>query len=177
MSAELMKSTSVWRPSVRRPSVCVINYLSLTFLHGFLSNFRCGFLWAICLQFFFIYKYFSFSLAWDPMGKKFQNATPLTNRSLNLSWIFFLMVLTNVQFGIFEILSLPFFLLFFFAFINMGPYRSKIFKTVLLPQITKVLFWIFEIWVSDFFRKFQIYHCSLWISQKPQLSRKRAIVE
>ncbi len=29
----------------------------------------------------FSFKYFSFLLTWDPMGAKFQNATPPTNRS------------------------------------------------------------------------------------------------
>ena len=46
---------------------------------------------------------------------------------------------------------------------------------------TKLHFGIFEIlsfrFLTIFFRKFQIHHCSLWTNQKPQLSGKRAIVE
>ncbi len=31
--------------------------------------------------------------------------------------------------------------------------------------------------LTIFFRKFQIHHCSLWTNQKPQLAEKRVIVE
>ena len=41
----------------------------------------------------------------------------------------------KVLFWIFEILSLRF-LTIFFDFVNMGPYGSKLYKTLLLPQIT-----------------------------------------
>ncbi len=43
------------RPSsvVRRPSVRLWHQLSLNFMHGFLSNFSCGFPWAICPDVFF----------------------------------------------------------------------------------------------------------------------------
>ncbi len=45
------------RPSsVRRPSVRLWHRLSLNFMHGFLSNFSCGFPWAICPDIFFIFK-------------------------------------------------------------------------------------------------------------------------
>ncbi len=63
--------------------------LSLKLLHGFLSNFSCGFPWAICPDGLFVfekkikilnfYEYFSFSLTWDPIGAKLQNATPPSN--------------------------------------------------------------------------------------------------
>ena len=42
ISAELMKSKFI-----RRPSVCLWHRLSPKLLHGFLSNFSCGFSWAI----------------------------------------------------------------------------------------------------------------------------------
>ncbi len=65
------------RPSsvVCRPSVALI----ISEVIGFLSNFSCGFPWAICPDgfiicekiFFLIFnEYFSFSLTWDPMGAK-----------------------------------------------------------------------------------------------------------
>ncbi len=69
-----IRPSSVVRPSpvVRRPSsVRLWHRLSLKLLHGFLSNFGCGFPWAICPDvFWFFYAYFSFSLTWDPMGAK-----------------------------------------------------------------------------------------------------------
>ena len=72
--------------------------------------------------------------------------------------------------------------------------RVKIFKTLLLLQITAKsfqtspevssqwssqkyvwYFWNFEFpTLAIFFSKFQIYYCSLWRNQKPQLSGKRA---
>ncbi len=65
------------RPFVVRPSV---SQLSLNLMHGFLSNFSCGFPWAIRSDVFFnfwkknvfliFYEYFSFSLTWDHMGAK-----------------------------------------------------------------------------------------------------------
>ncbi len=46
------------RPSsVRRPSVvCLLHRLSLKLLYGFLSNFSCGFPWAIFPDVFFIFE-------------------------------------------------------------------------------------------------------------------------
>ncbi len=41
--------------SVVRPSVCLWHRLSLKLLHGFLSNFSCGFPWAICRDVVFIF--------------------------------------------------------------------------------------------------------------------------
>ncbi len=45
----------------------------------------------------------------------------------------------------------------------------------------KITLGIFEIlsfrFLTNYFRKLQIHHCSLWRNQKPQLSGKRAIVE
>ncbi len=68
--------------------------LSLKLLHEFLSNFNCGFLWAIRPDFFFFfsflkkkvpclifYDYFSFSFTWNPRlwEQNFQNATTPSN--------------------------------------------------------------------------------------------------
>ena len=53
MSAQLMKSKFVHRPSIVRPSVC---QLSLNLMHGLLSNFSCGFPWAIRSDFFWIFE-------------------------------------------------------------------------------------------------------------------------
>ncbi len=49
-SAWLCQQSSLNRNSsiVRRPSVRLWHRLSLKLLHGFLSNFSCGFPWAIC---------------------------------------------------------------------------------------------------------------------------------
>ncbi len=79
------------RPSsvVCRPSDRLWHQLSLNFMHGFLSNFSCGFPWAICPDIFFIFE-----------KKNFLN-----------------------------------FLQIFFVFVNMGPYGSENFKTLLLLQI------------------------------------------
>ncbi len=66
----------------------------------------------------------------------------------------------------------------------MGPYKSKIFKTLLLPQLTLEYFEtstefssLSLRFLTIFFRKCQIYHCSLGRSQILQLSGKRAILE
>ncbi len=86
---------SVVRPSVVRPSV---SQLSLNLMHGFLSNFSCGFPWAIRSDVFLIFE------------KKF----------------FF-----------FDFLRI------FFVFVNMGPYGSKSFKTLLRLQIAAESFQTF----------------------------------
>ncbi len=88
MSAELMESQFVRRPSVR-PSV---SQLFLNLMHGFLSNFSCGFLWAIRSDIIFEF-----------LKKK----------------------------------------IFFFFFVNMGPYGSENFKTLLLLQIAAETFQTF----------------------------------
>ncbi len=74
MSAELMESKFVRHPSVSQ--------LPLNLLHGFLSNFMCGFSWTIRrANFLFLkkkiwewggilYGYISFSLTWDPYGSE-----------------------------------------------------------------------------------------------------------
>ena len=99
---------------IRTSCVRLWHRLSLKLLHGFLSNFSCGFPWAICPDFFFLFifdlffnffkEYFSFSLTWNPMGaktsKRYSSLKSLLH-SFNLSWIFLSVVLTKVLFGIF----------------------------------------------------------------------------
>ncbi len=41
---------------IRPSSARLWHWLSLKLLHGFLSNFSCGFPWAICPEFFFIFE-------------------------------------------------------------------------------------------------------------------------
>ncbi len=108
---------------ISRPSVRLWHRLSLNFMHGFLSNFSCGFPWAICpdVFFFFIFKKkkiefftifftnFSFSLTCDPMEAKiskrysFYKSQPTVFKLL-------LNFLPNgphkTMFGIFEILKI-----------------------------------------------------------------------
>ncbi len=127
MSAELMKSKFVRRPSsVRpsvRPSICGIDYL-----------------WTLCTDFFqilvvaspgpyaqtffsfkkkknwFIYEYFSFLLTWDPMGAKISKRYS-SYKSQPKVFKLFLNFLPNgphkTSFGIFEILSSDFYQFFF----------------------------------------------------------------
>ncbi len=111
---------SVCSSSVRtsvHPSVCLWHQLSLKLLHGFLSNFSCGFSWAICLDvfvqfFFFIFKNFFFdfftnifSLTWDPMGVEISKRYYPYKSQPKVSKLF-LNFLTNgphkSMFGIFE---------------------------------------------------------------------------
>ncbi len=56
-------------------------------------------------------------------------------------WIFFSVVLTKVLFWIIEILSFWFFTIFFFIFINIGPYGSQNFKNATPPSNH---FWSFQ---------------------------------
>ncbi len=151
MSAELMKSKFVRRPSVRHPSsVCGIDYL-----------------WSYCMDFFqilvvaspgpyaqtlfsflkkkhflILYEYFSFLLTWDPMGVK------ISKRYSSYK-------------------SQPKVLKLVLNFPPNGPNK------ILLGIFDILSFWFLMI----FFQKFQTHHYSLWRNQKPQLSGKRAIVE
>ncbi len=98
---------------VRRPS------LSLKLQHGLLSNFSCGFPWAICPDvFFFIFEkknfdflgfFFSFSLTWDPMGAKISKRYS-SYKSQPKVFKLFLNILPNgphkTKFGIFKILKI-----------------------------------------------------------------------
>ena len=87
---------------------------------------------------------------------------------------------------------------FFFVFVNMGPNGSEHFKTLNSsykshPKVLKLvlnlpsngphktMFGVFESlslrFSKNVLQKFEIYHCSLWRKQKPQLSGNRAIIE
>ncbi len=80
MSAELMKSKFVRRPSVRRPSVriAIISEpdarISFKFLLLLPLSHMLGRFWIFEKKqnffFLFFYEYFSFSSTWDPMGVK-----------------------------------------------------------------------------------------------------------
>ncbi len=99
----------VCRPSVVRPSV---SQLSLNSLHGFLSNFSCGFPWAIRSDFFWIFqKKFFLNLLrifFDPMGAKISKRYSYNSQPKVLK--LFLNFLPNgphkTMFGIFEILKI-----------------------------------------------------------------------
>ncbi len=83
---------------------------------------------------FFRIFFFSFSLTWDPMGAKIQNATPPSNHfwiCSTFSWIFFSVVLTKVLFWLFEILNFRFLTNFWISpFYPLGkPKTSIIWKT------------------------------------------------
>ncbi len=110
MSAELMKSQFVRRLSVLQ--------LSLNLMHRFLSNFSCGFPWAIRSDVFLIfekkfflifYEYFSFLLTWDPMGAEISKRYS-SYKSQPKLFKHFLNFLPNgphkSMFGIFEILKI-----------------------------------------------------------------------
>ena len=64
MSAELMKSKFVRRPSVR-PSVASIIFEVIAWM---LSNFSCGFPWAICPDVLFIFDFFRNFFVFVNMG-------------------------------------------------------------------------------------------------------------
>ncbi len=100
-------------------------------------------------------------------------------------------------FGIFEILKIEILNVFFFIFVNMGPSRSKNFKTLLLLQIAaknfetcsefatngphKTMWGIFGIlsfpFLTILFRKFPITIVAYGEIKKPQLFGKRVIAE
>ena len=172
MSAELMKSKFVGRPSGR-----LWHRLSLNLLHAFLSNFSCCFPWAICPDIFLILKkkwgdflriFFFVFVNMKPYLSKIQNATP-TNRS----WKFQAFTEFSSQwswqstFAIFKILKIEI-LTILFVFVNMdwepmavklskpnSSYRLQpnVFKLVLnFPPIDphKTTFGIFlKFWGSD----------------------------
>ena len=155
---------------VRRLSVHLCHPLSLNLLHGFFFKFyfllplrhmsgRCFFFF-----FFFFFRYFSFSLTLDSMGVK----TSKRYSSLKSLLDFSTLVLNFIHSGRHKSTAFGFWKFwvydcsqFFFVFVNMGPFWSKNFKTLLLPQITikyfetspdfffnrphKSTFWMFKI--------------------------------
>ena len=164
MSAELMESKFVRRLSVASIISEPIVWISFKFLFllclghiGFLNFWKKNDFWIFC-------KYFWFSLTWDPMRAKISKHYSLKSL-LTLFKLFLKFLLScpykstvldfwNFEFMIFQDL--------FFVFVNMGPYGSKNFKMLLLPQFTfesfklflkfllsfphkSYCFWIFEI--------------------------------
>ncbi len=111
-----MKSKFIWRLSIR-----LWHRLSLKLLHGFLSNFSCGFPWAIgpyvffFFFFFFIFEkkksfgcfYKYFPLTWDPKGAKFSKRYIPSYKSQPKVFTLFPNFLPNGphETGIFEILT------------------------------------------------------------------------
>ncbi len=185
MSAELMKSKFVSRTArFVRPSVSLWYRLSLKLLHGLLSNFSCGFPWATCPDFFHFWKK-KFFLYFLGIFFIFVNMGPYGSQNFKT------LLLPQISFESFQFFSeissqwswqkycfgfLKFWVFDFsgilFVFINMGPYGSQNFKTLLLLQITfesfhpfpefssqlssQVLFWIFEILSFRFLMNFWI---------------------
>ncbi len=107
----------------------------------------------------------------------------ISEPNARISFKFHLWLLFDYYNNHFFILFLFIFLRIFFVFVNMGPYGSKNFKTLLLLQIAAESFQTFpefsSQWSSQklrlgflkieilkiFFRKFRIYHCTLWRNQ------------
>ena len=90
-------------------------------------------------EFLIFHNFFLLSLTWDPMGAKMPKHYSSLKSLLN-PFILFLNFLLSCPHKStvldFEILSFWFFTIFFFVFINVGPYGSQNFRTLLLPQIT-----------------------------------------
>ncbi len=147
MSAELMKSKFVRRPSsvIPSPVVRLWHRLSLKLLDGLLSNFCCGFPWAICPDVFLIFE----------KKKFFRNFSVFVNMGPYGSQKFKTLLLPQISFESFQTFSeissqwssqkycfgfLKFWVFDFsgilFFFVDMGPYGSQNFKTLLLPQIS-----------------------------------------
>ena len=149
------------------------NYLWI-FSNLFWNLFSVVLVWIFEILSTIFHDFVSFSLTWDPMGvnisKRYSSLKLLLNLyNSNLFWNFFSVVHTKGMFWIFEIFSIRFFTIFFFIFVNMGPYGSHNFKTLLLPQITfesfqtfsefssqwsskSTVFWFGKFWVSVFFK-------------------------
>ncbi len=160
MSAELMKSKFVRRPSLRslqRHTTCPSTLqLSLNLLHRFLSNFGCCLPWTIrrgiLYYYFFFFLFaniFSFSISWDPMSAKISKRYSCY-KSQQKVFKLVLNFLPNSPhkntFGIFEICWKLKFSQILIVFVNMGPHGRENFKTLLLLQITAKSFkllWIF----------------------------------
>ncbi len=202
MSAELMKSKFIHRPSVH-----LWHRLSLKLLHGFLSNFGCSFPRAIYPDSFFIFEkkiFFNFLRIFfvfvnmGPYGSEnFKKLLFLQKqpKAFNLFLHFLLKGPHKIAFGIvwnFENWNFN----YFFSFsLTWDPMRVKISKSYssyksqpkafkfflnFLPNGPhKTTFVVFEMvlrFLMIYFRKFQIKHCSILRNQKHQLSVKRAIV-
>ncbi len=123
--------------------------LSLKLLHGFLSNFSCGFPWAIFPEVFSSARLCQQS-SWNQNSS---SVRPSSVCAINYLWTYcmdffqILVVASPGQYAqtFFKIIiiffirifkRIIFFIRIFFIFVNMGPYGSQNFKTLLLPQIT-----------------------------------------
>ncbi len=126
MSAELMKSKFIRRPSV----VCVAIISGPNARISF--KFSCCFPWVICSDVFWIVE--SFSLTWDLMRAKISKRYSSYKSQPNVFWIFVLMFLTKLRLGFLKFWQLKFYP-FFFVFVNIGPNGSENFKTLHLQQI------------------------------------------
>ncbi len=125
MKSKFVRRPSSVRPSFVRPSVRLWPRLSLKLLHGFLSNFSCGFPWAICpevffnfekkiilifLRIFFVFvnmgpygsENFKMLLLLQIAAKSFETCPEFSPNGPHKNW-----------FGIFEILSFRFLMIFF----------------------------------------------------------------
>ncbi len=153
MSAELMKSKFVRRPSVVR----LWHRLSLKLLHGFLSNLSCGFPWAIWLEGFFFFFWFCLRIFFmfvniGPYGSQNFKMLLLPQSLLNSFKLCLNFLLsgshnsTILDFWNFDFFDFSGIL---FVFVNMGPYGSQNFKTLLLPHITFELFQTFLNFLSQ----------------------------
>ena len=95
---------------------------------------------------FFFYEYFSFLLTWDPKGGKIAKRYT-SDKSQPKAFKLFLNFLSNcphkTTLGIFEILKIEI-LMISFVLLNMEPYESQNFKTLLLLQITFASFQTFS---------------------------------
>ena len=112
----------------------ILLYYYLTVVSDFWNNF----------EFTIFHDFFLFSLTWDPMEVKtsirYSSLISLLNFSLTSPEFSSPWPSQKYCFGFLEVLSWRFFTILF-TFINMGPYGSKNFKTLLLPQIN--FSWIF----------------------------------
>ena len=151
-----------------------VPYLSQNLLSRFLSNFSCGFPWAIHtppppdvfwifekkMHFQIFRNFFSFSLIWDPMGAKTSKLYSSIKSLLNLFKLFLNFLpsgLTNVvlKFWVFDFSRI--FLVWTWEqklqHATPPTNHSWIFPdfswTFFWVVLSKVLFWILKFWVYD----------------------------
>ncbi len=143
-SAWLCQQRSWYGRFVRRPSSVVRPWsqLYLFLMCGFLSNLGCCFPWAIPPDVFGIFEkkifscldclgiFFVFGKMEPYASKNFKTLllqiaaeTFQTSPEYSSQWSS-----QNTTFGIFKILKIEILMIFFFAFVNMGPNRSENFK-------------------------------------------------
>ncbi len=190
MSAELMKSKFV-----RRPSVCGIDYLSTLCTDFFqilvvaspgpYAQTFFSFLKKLKISIF--YEYFSFSLTWDPTGAKISKRYSSYNSQPKVFKLF-LNFLPNsphkTTFGIFEHWNFKKFYLL--SLTRWWKFRNATSPTNLVLNFPpngphKITFGIFKIlsfrFLMSFFENFDSTILVSMEKSKPQWSGKRAIVE